>query len=158
VSLAAVEAYRASPRRWERARAREDAGVVVANRDRDAGARLLVDDAAYYHALGADADVRRVGSHLRSLGHRLPRSSSRPKATSGWDSLSPTELRVIELLSDGLTNRRIAESLFVSTRTVDAHVRHIFVKLGLSSRAAVTAEAVRRRERRAGTAPLDHVP
>lgn len=146
LSLAAVDAYRGSPRPLDRARASEDAGTVLAASDPDRAAALLTAANDAYEALGADADARRVAAALRRLGRRAPASrTTRTRATAGWNSLTTTEARVVDLLSDGLTNRRIAETLFVSTRTVDTHVRHIFTKLGLNSRAAVAAEAVRHR-------------
>jgi DNA-binding NarL/FixJ family response regulator len=49
-------------------------------------------------------------------------------------SLSPTELRVARLVAEGLTNRQIGERLFVSHRTVDTHVSHLFSKLNVTSR------------------------
>ena len=56
------------------------------------------------------------------------------KAGFGWDSLTETERSVAELVAQGLTNRRIASKLFISPYTVDAHLRHIFQKLDISSR------------------------
>ncbi len=48
--------------------------------------------------------------------------------------LSPTELRVALLVADGLTNRQIGERLFVSHRTIDTHISHLFNKLNVNSR------------------------
>jgi len=62
---------------------------------------------------------------------------------SGWDSLSPTELRVTELVVEGLTYREIGERLGISRRTVETHVAHVFTKLGVASRSAL-AEIARR--------------
>jgi DNA-binding CsgD family transcriptional regulator len=58
--------------------------------------------------------------------------------------LTPSERDVSDLVAAGLTNREIGERLFVSPRTVETHVGHVFVKLGLSSRAALAAEVVSR--------------
>ncbi|MEU9705722.1 response regulator transcription factor [Streptomyces sp. NPDC014870] len=55
----------------------------------------------------------------------------------GWASLTPAELRVARLVSEGLTNRAVATHLVVSPHTVDSHLRHIFIKLGISSRVAL---------------------
>ena len=63
-------------------------------------------------------------------GHRT--RSERP--SSGWASLTETELTVANLVTQGLTNRRIAERIFLSTHTVAYHLRHIFVKLNITSR------------------------
>ena len=62
----------------------------------------------------------------------------------GWESLTEAELRVVGLTAEGLTNREIAERLFVTKRTVATHLEHVFQKLGFSSRVKVAAEAVRR--------------
>lgn len=57
--------------------------------------------------------------------------------------LSPRELEVLQLIVDGRSNREIGDNLFISTRTVATHVAHILSKLGLDSRAAAAAYAVR---------------
>jgi DNA-binding NarL/FixJ family response regulator len=75
---------------------------------------------------GARTAIRR-GGRARS-GH--PRF--------GWESLTETELVVADLAARGRTNREIAETLVVSPHTVDSHVRHIYGKLGVSSRIALT--------------------
>lgn len=66
------------------------------------------------------------------------------KAIFGWESLTEAELRVVGLAAEGLTNRMIAERLFVSKRTVATHLEHVFQKLGFSTRARLAAEAARR--------------
>jgi predicted ATPase/DNA-binding NarL/FixJ family response regulator len=58
----------------------------------------------------------------------------RGRPPGGWDSLTPTEVRVAELVAEGLTNPQIAERMFVSAGTVKTHISHIFRKLGLHSR------------------------
>jgi DNA-binding CsgD family transcriptional regulator len=68
--------------------------------------------------------------------------SRRPRF--GWESLTEAELRVVGLAAEGLTNRQVAERLFVSRRTVATHLEHVFQKLGFSTRARLAAEAVRR--------------
>nr|WP_240978091.1 helix-turn-helix transcriptional regulator [Knoellia sp. DB2414S] len=55
------------------------------------------------------------------------------------DSLTKAERAVAELVAEGLTSRRIAEELFVSPRTVDAHLSHIYRKLDIGSRAKLAA-------------------
>jgi DNA-binding CsgD family transcriptional regulator len=56
----------------------------------------------------------------------------------GWASLSQTELVVADLAARGRTNRQIAGALLISPHTVDSYIRHIYVKLGISSRIALT--------------------
>jgi|KBSSwiStaDraftv2_1062776.scaffolds.fasta_scaffold2694968_2 DNA-binding CsgD family transcriptional regulator len=70
----------------------------------------------------------------RCVGRRA--RSGRPRF--GWGSLSPTELLVADLAAQGRTNREIGAALGVSPYTVDSHVRHIYCKLGISSRIALT--------------------
>ena len=55
----------------------------------------------------------------------------RKRPTSGWASLTPTERDVVRLVSDGLANNDIAGRLFVSPRTVQTHLTHVYTKLGL---------------------------
>jgi pimeloyl-ACP methyl ester carboxylesterase/DNA-binding CsgD family transcriptional regulator len=68
----------------------------------------------------------------------------RRRPAVGWESLTEAELDVARLLAHGLTNQEIATRLYVSPRTVQTHVAHIFGKLGVSRRAEVAAEATRR--------------
>jgi DNA-binding NarL/FixJ family response regulator len=74
-----------------------------------------------------------------------PARAPRPRRpTSGWESLTPTELLVVEAVSEGLSNPQIAARLYVSRHTVESHVKHIFVKLGITSRVELAGMAVRR--------------
>jgi predicted ATPase/class 3 adenylate cyclase/DNA-binding CsgD family transcriptional regulator len=67
----------------------------------------------------------------------------RKRPTSGWASLTPTERDVVRLVSEGLTNKEIATRLFVSPRTVQTHLTHVYTKLGLTSRVHLVQEAAR---------------
>jgi predicted ATPase/class 3 adenylate cyclase/DNA-binding CsgD family transcriptional regulator len=67
----------------------------------------------------------------------------RKRPTSGWGSLTPTERQVVQLVSEGLANNDIATRLFVSPRTVQSHLTHVYTKLGLSSRVQLVQEAAR---------------
>jgi predicted ATPase/class 3 adenylate cyclase/DNA-binding NarL/FixJ family response regulator len=67
----------------------------------------------------------------------------RKRPSSGWASLTPTELGVVRLVSEGLGNRDIAARLFVSHRTVQTHLTHVYTKLGMTSRVQLAQEAVR---------------
>jgi len=58
----------------------------------------------------------------------------RRQRLTGIDSLTPAELSVARLAAEGLTNRQIAQALFVSTKTVGTHLGHIYDKLAISSR------------------------
>jgi DNA-binding CsgD family transcriptional regulator len=68
----------------------------------------------------------------------------RKRASSGWASLTRAELDVVKLVTEGLGNKEVAARLFVSPRTVQAHLTHIFAKLGLNSRVQLAQEATRR--------------
>jgi DNA-binding CsgD family transcriptional regulator len=83
----------------------------------------------------------------RRAPHELQRAGARPRraALSGVDSLTPAEHRVALLAADGLTNREIAEQLYVTQRTVETHLTHAFQKLDVTSRSelgTVVGEAV----------------
>jgi DNA-binding CsgD family transcriptional regulator len=67
----------------------------------------------------------------------------RKRPSSGWASLTPTELDVARLVSEGLANKQIATQLFVSPRTVQTHLTHIYTKLGITSRVQLAQEAAR---------------
>jgi DNA-binding CsgD family transcriptional regulator len=67
----------------------------------------------------------------------------RKRPTSGWASLTPTERDVVRLVSEGLANNDIATRLFVSPRTVQTHLTHVYAKLGLTSRVQLGQEAAR---------------
>ena len=68
----------------------------------------------------------------------------RKRPASGWGSLTPTERDVVRLVSEGLGNKDIAARLFVSPRTVQTHLTHVYTKLGLTSRVQLAQEAARR--------------
>jgi DNA-binding NarL/FixJ family response regulator len=83
---------------------------------------------------------------LRKLGARAePRGPASP-AESGLASLTKRELEIATLATDRMTNREIAAALYLSEKTIESHLRHIFRKLGVSSRVEV-ARAVERDER-----------
>ena len=67
----------------------------------------------------------------------------RKRPTSGWESLTPAERDVVRLVSEGLANNDIATRLFVSPRTVQTHLTHVYTKLGLTSRVQLAQEAAR---------------
>jgi predicted ATPase/class 3 adenylate cyclase/DNA-binding CsgD family transcriptional regulator len=67
----------------------------------------------------------------------------RKRPASGWASLTPAERDVVRLVSEGLGNNDIATRLFVSPRTVQTHLTHVYTKLGLTSRVQLVQEAAR---------------
>ncbi len=69
---------------------------------------------------------------------------TRARPAIGWESLTPTETRVVELVAEGLTNPQIGERMHISRRTVQTHVSHVFTKLDMNSRTELAAAASRR--------------
>jgi DNA-binding CsgD family transcriptional regulator len=68
---------------------------------------------------------------------------SRQRPATGWDSLTPTERKVVALAAEGLTSRQIGDRLYISTFTVGSHLRHVYQKLGINSRLQLAAETRR---------------
>jgi DNA-binding CsgD family transcriptional regulator len=109
-----------------------------------AGTRELLEEArAAYERSGAVHDVARAESALRALGSRRGVRGRRQRPRSGWEALTETELRVVRLAAERLTNPEIAERLFISRRTVQTHISHALAKLGVASRRELAAEAIR---------------
>jgi DNA-binding NarL/FixJ family response regulator len=99
----------------------------------------------------AEADLARLGAEhwraqaardLRRLGHRVA-TRPRPGADDGIEGLTERELAVARLVHDRHTNKEIARRLYLSEKTVEAHLRNIFAKLRVSSRVAVAREIER---------------
>jgi len=65
----------------------------------------------------------------------------RKRPATGWASLTPAEHDVVQLVSEGLGNKDIATRLFISPRTVQTHLTHVYTKLGLTSRVQLAEEA-----------------
>lgn len=133
----AVSLYDRTPLPLFRALARVCAAEIV---DGDAErVELLTQALALYEASSAHRDSASVLGRLRELGVRPSRGGRHSRPRTGWASLTETETRVVELVGRGLTYKQIAEQLFVSRRTVESHIAHVFEKLGLGSRAELAA-------------------
>ena len=109
---------------------------------REAG-QLLDRATEVYERLGAARDLARAEAVLRGAGIRRGRRGSRGRPQFGWDSLTPTERTVASLVAEGLSNPQIGDRMYISHRTVQTHLAHVFAKLGLTSRAQLAAEATR---------------
>ena len=135
----AVEHYRQTPRLPELAATCEDAGRMLLRHDqRDGAIAVLNEAAAIYLDCCATADVARIDSVLRA--HNVRRRRHGPAAaTHGWEAISPTERKVVELVAQGLSNPQIGATLFISRRTVETHLAHVFRKLDVASRAQLAA-------------------
>jgi predicted ATPase/class 3 adenylate cyclase/DNA-binding CsgD family transcriptional regulator len=82
-------------------------------------------------------------STLEAIAYARRGHGARRRPPSGWGALTPTECEVVRLVSEGLANKDIATRLFVSPRTVQSHLTHIYNKLGVSSRVQLAQEATR---------------
>ena len=123
----------AAPR--ARARATEDAGQASSARgDRNDAVARLRQAYEQYEREGCADDMARVRSQLREAGVRTRHWSRADRPASGWASLTDTEHRIADLVAQGLSNREVADQIFLSTHTVAFHLRHIFWKLDIGSR------------------------
>jgi DNA-binding CsgD family transcriptional regulator len=127
---AALEVLEPSEARLEHARVLVDLGATLrAARQRSAAREPLLEGLALAYRCGAWSLERRARAELAAIGVR-PRTVER----SGADSLTPSERRVAELAAGGQTNREIAQTLFVTEKTVEAHLGRAFRKLDVTSR------------------------
>lgn len=109
-------------------------------------ARPLLEQALeIYERLGAARDLARAEAALREAGIRRGRRGPRGRPQIGWWSLTPTEQTVAGLVAEGLSNPQIGDRLYVSRRTVQTHLAHVFAKLDITSRTQLAAEVARRR-------------
>jgi DNA-binding CsgD family transcriptional regulator len=130
-----VEVARDSPGRLELALSLVELGAAERRANRRTAARdPLQEGMALAHQCGARALQERALTELLAAGAR-PR---RPPA-SGRDTLTPSELRIAGLAGEGLTNREIAQQLFITPKTVEAHLARAFRKLHIDSRAQLPA-------------------
>ena len=139
-ALAAVQAYRGDPRSLVRAAAFEDAGRLLAERAKDDAVGYLDEALRLQSAAGAERDAARVRRLLRDSGAQ--RAGGRPDpAAAHWPELTPSELAVVRLVSQGATDREVAQRLYISAHTVNSHLRHVFAKLGIRSRVELARRA-----------------
>ena len=115
-----------------RATALEDAGSAQA--DQGSAVALLSQAYALYEELGSAEGTARVRARLRALGTRLCHWTHQDRPAIGWGSLTDTERTITDLVAQGLSNRQVASRVFLSTHTVAFHLRHVFWKLGVTSR------------------------
>lgn len=114
----------------EHAHAVCDLGALLRRSNRRAEARELLRPALdSAHRLGAQPLADRAEIELRATGARPRRAT-----LTGLDALTASERRIAQLAGEGLTNREIAQALFVTARTVESHLTQVFRKLDLTSR------------------------
>lgn len=131
-------------------------GAAAALRQQTRQVRFKIWDAGYQASVTAlreamgDEDFDRAwaeGAALstdEAIAYAQRGRGERKRPARGWGSLTPTERDVVRLVSEGLSNKDIAKRLFVSPRTVQTHLTHVYAKLGLASRVQLVDEAARR--------------
>ena len=92
-----------------------------------------------FRRLGAVPWAERAEAELRATGE-----TARKRDASAVDQLTPQELQIARLVTDGLTNREIAAQLFLSPRTIDYHLHKVFTKLGIASRTELMRDGLPR--------------
>jgi DNA-binding CsgD family transcriptional regulator len=107
------------------------------------GARAGAVAALANEADDADAQGRQLEWWEAAAYARRARGE-RKRPRYGWASLTPTEVQVVALVADGLTNPQIASRLLMGRATVKTHLEHIFTKLGVHTRAELAAQVARR--------------
>jgi DNA-binding CsgD family transcriptional regulator len=157
VLLEAVAAHRDGPSRIELAGAAEEAATAIASSGgTGAGVDLLREALEIWEGAGATHDAARVLARLRDAGAPPGKRGPRRRAEDGWDALTESERRVVDLVGEGLTYREIGERLFISRRTVESHVARAFRKLGVNSRAELAAVLLERGGDAAPARPTTH--
>ena len=121
-------------------------GVRLRARQKRTGSDALEEALAGFEALGAIGWAANARGELARVGGR-----------ERIEGLSPSELRVAELVAEGRTNREIAAALFLGERTVASHLTHIYAKLGIRSRTELARQmaATHCRDRRPGEQSSD---
>ncbi|PVZ13204.1 AAA family ATPase [Actinomycetospora cinnamomea] len=126
----AVTLLEPTPARLELARARVDLGAALRRGNQRVAARTeLAAGQDLARRCGADPLVERAREELGAAGAR-----PRRMAVTGADSLTAAERRVADLAADGLSNREVAQALFVTAKTVETHLGHVYRKLGVTGR------------------------
>jgi DNA-binding CsgD family transcriptional regulator len=134
----ALAAHADSPRLPDRARTELAFGEWLRRARRRVDAREHLRTAlTLFEQLGAAPRAERAAQELRASGE-----TARRRDVSTATDLTAQERQVASLVRQGLSNRDAAARLFVSPRTIDFHLRNVFTKLGVTSRAELTALAV----------------
>jgi DNA-binding CsgD family transcriptional regulator len=130
---AAVAALENGTARLELARVTCELGAELRRRGERSAAREVLRRA---HTLASECGATRLATRARD---ELSRSGARliREPVSGVEALTPSEVRVAELVAEGLTNREVAQALFVSEKTVETHLGRVYRKLDIKSRHAL---------------------
>jgi DNA-binding CsgD family transcriptional regulator len=126
----AIEVLAGPDTTLEQARARADLGALLRRSNRRVEARHMLRQAAdAAHRIGAEPLAGRAEAELRATGAR-----PRRVMLTGLEALTASERRIAELAAEGNTNGQIAQTLFVTSRTVEGHLTHVFQKLDVNAR------------------------
>ncbi len=126
----AVDVLASSPARLEHARALTDLGAAVRRANRRAESRTALEEAIRLAERGgAHRVAKRARSELRAAGGRPTDVRG-----AGVEQLTASEYRVAELAAQGMTNPEIAQTLFVTRKTVETHLGHVYQKLDITGR------------------------
>jgi DNA-binding CsgD family transcriptional regulator len=98
---------------------------------------------AIFQSLGADAVAEKLKMEMRALGFKNVPRGIRESTKSNPAQITNREIDILQLLQKGLENKKIANSLFISTKTAENHISNIFFKLDVNSRSKAVTEAVR---------------
>jgi DNA-binding NarL/FixJ family response regulator len=128
--LEAVRLHGEGARPFDRGRTEFIFGEYLRRDGRRKQARLHLRSALdAFERLGASAWAERARVELRASGE-----TARERDPSTADQLTPQEQQIVRFVAEGSTNKQVAAQLFLSPRTVDHHLRNVFLKLGISSR------------------------
>jgi DNA-binding NarL/FixJ family response regulator len=86
------------------------------------------------HRCGAEPIAGTAREELAATG-----AKPRRKMLTGVESLTPSELRVARMAASGMENKEIAQALFVTVKTIETHLGHVYSKLDISSRRELAA-------------------
>lgn len=137
---AASEQFATVDRRPDAARAAADAAIAWQTSGDTLESRRLAQRAFEgFDRLGAESDHARLRADLRDIGLQLRPRRTPTRPAAGWQSLTPSEHSIVELVGEGLTNGEISDRLFVSRRTVESHLARVFTKVNVSSRTQLIA-------------------
>jgi ATP/maltotriose-dependent transcriptional regulator MalT len=126
----ALADHRRAPVPFERSRTLLSLGSTLRRAKRRRAAReALMEAVAVFDELSAPLWAKKARSELARIGGRAPSP----------EALTPTERRVAELVAQGHTTKEVAAELFVSAKTVEGHLSHIYAKIGVRSRAELAA-------------------
>jgi DNA-binding CsgD family transcriptional regulator len=132
----ALRLHGLTPDRYEEARSQLAYGAWLRRERQRTEARPLLRSALEtFENLGARPWADKAAAELLATGE-----TARRRALSPEQTLTPQERQIAQLLAEGRTTRESAAALFISPKTVEYHLRHVYMKLGINSRAALAEQ------------------